>query len=175
MSPGIASFRGLAERPFREVDEPYFFGRESYIAQLVEAVQKKPFSAIIGPSGSGKSSVVFAGLVPQLSRSGNWVAASFRPGSQPFRALASALIPLLESNMSETDRLVEINKLAQLLRNGELALTEVMERIAHKHAGAHLLLVADQNYTPCVPRKRNAGTSWISCCQSANTSPIGVC
>ncbi len=143
-------YRGLFA--FREVDEPYFFGRESYIAQLVEAVQKKPFSAIIGPSGSGKSSVVFAGLVPQLSRSGNWVAASFRPGSQPFRALASALIPLLESNMSETDRLVEINKLAQLLRNGELALTEVMERIAHKHAGAHLLLVADQFeelYTLC--------------------------
>lgn len=143
-------FRGLFA--FREVDEPYFFGRETYIAQLVETVQKKPFTAIIGSSGSGKSSVVFAGLVPQLSRSGNWIVASFRPGSQPFRALASALIPLLESEMSETNRLVEINKLARLLQKDELTLTEVMERIVHKHAGAHLLLVADQFeelYTLC--------------------------
>jgi len=70
----------------------------------------------------------------------------------PVREMASALIPLLESDMSETDRLVEINKLAQLLQKGELTLTEVMKRIVHKHAGTHLLLIADQFeelYTLC--------------------------
>ncbi len=143
-------YRGLFA--FREIDAPFFFGRKPYIAQLVDTVQKKPLTAIIGPSGSGKSSVVFAGLAPRLSQSGNWIIASFRPGHLPFRALAAALIPLLESQMSETDRLVEINKLAQLLQKGELTLLEIIERIVQKHFDAHLLLIADQFeelYTLC--------------------------
>jgi hypothetical protein len=109
-------YRGLFA--FREQDATFFFGREVFTDKLVEAVRKKPLVAFIGASGSGKSSVVFAGLVPRLRREGGWLIASFRPGPAPFRALAAALLPFLDPQKSEVDRLVEIPKLADAFREG---------------------------------------------------------
>jgi hypothetical protein len=57
-------YRALAA--FREADASFFFGREAFTELLVEAVAAAPMVGVIGPSGSGKSSVVFAGLVPRL-------------------------------------------------------------------------------------------------------------
>jgi ABC-type multidrug transport system fused ATPase/permease subunit len=53
-------YRGLFA--FREQDAPFFFGRETVSQHLLEAVRRKPLVAVVGSSGSGKSSVVFAGL-----------------------------------------------------------------------------------------------------------------
>jgi hypothetical protein len=77
-------YRGLAA--FREEDAPYFYGREIVTHQLVAAVKKKPLVAVVGASGSGKSSVVFAGLIPQLKsdKKRDWLIVSFRPGNNPF-------------------------------------------------------------------------------------------
>ncbi len=115
-------------------------------------MRRKPLVAVIGPSGSGKSSLVFAGLFPRLYQEGNWYIASFRPRDRPFRALAATLIPLLENQMSETDLLVQIKKLAEPLQQRELALYDVVERIIQKHRAARLLLFIDQFeelYTLC--------------------------
>lgn len=84
-------YRGLIA--FREQDAPYFFGRKVFVQQLVEAVHGRSFVAVLGASGSGESSVVFAGLVPCLRSEEGWVIASFRPGDHPFRALASSGAP----------------------------------------------------------------------------------
>ncbi len=138
---------------FREQDAPYFFGREVFITkQLIDAVRRKPFLAVVGSSGSGKSSVVFAGLIPNLRKEGSWLITSFRPGNRPFHSLAKALISWLEPQMSETDRLTEISKQAQRLQSGELALQDVLESIREKSTATHLLLIADQFeelYTLC--------------------------
>ncbi|NES22984.1 MAG: CHAT domain-containing protein, partial [Symploca sp. SIO3E6] len=83
-------YQGLSA--FREEDAPYFFGRESFTQQLVKAVQKQSFVPIVGASGSGKSSVVFAGLIPQLRSQGRVQIAALRPGNRPFEALAAALL-----------------------------------------------------------------------------------
>jgi WD40 repeat protein/DNA-binding SARP family transcriptional activator len=136
-------YRGLFA--FREVDAPFFFGRETFVDHLVGLMPSQTMVTIIGPSGSGKSSVLFAGLVPRLREEGHWTIADFRPGSDPFQALAAALIPLLETEMSETDRLVETRKLARSLQSGDLPLTDALERIVTKDARAdRLLLIADQ-------------------------------
>ena len=143
-------YRGLFA--FREEDAPYFFGRETFTRQLREAIRHRPLLAVVGSSGSGKSSVVFAGLLPLLRKEGSWLFASFRPGSRPFYSLAAALLPLLEPQKSETDRLIESNKLARGLEQGELALEDVLSLIMQKLIGTHLLLVADQFeelYTLC--------------------------
>jgi WD40 repeat protein len=143
-------YRGLFA--FREEDAQFFFGRETFASQLVEAVRTKPLVAVIGPSGSGKSSVVFAGLIPQLRSQNTWLIEDFRPGDRPFRHLAAKLVPLLEPQMSETDRLGEVKKLAVSLQRGDLALQDVVTRILEKNAGTRLLLVADQFeelYTLC--------------------------
>lgn len=144
-------YRGLFA--FREEDAPFFFGRETFTEQLVSAAGRKQLVAVIGASGSGKSSVVFAGLIPRLRAEGNWLILSLRPGVRPFRSLAAALMPVLEPNLSETDRLVEVNKLAAALGEGSLALSDVVERIRNKNSGfSQMLLVVDQFeelYTLC--------------------------
>ena len=81
---------------FTEADADLFFGRERVVAKLLESLKRNPrFLAVLGPSGSGKSSVVQAGLIPalrsgQLSGSEKWGILSIRPGTQPFEQLSSA-------------------------------------------------------------------------------------
>lgn len=111
--------------------------------------------AVIGPSGSGKSSVVRAGLFPQLPEPGNWLIDSFRPGypnNNPFRNLASVLVPLLETQMNENERLVEIKKQSEKLSKGEIDLSDAIARLLQKHSHKRLLLFVDQFeelYTLC--------------------------
>src|ERR1700693_4359113 len=68
----ICPYRGLLH--FREEDASFFFGREGAISQLANAVERRSFIAVAGASGSGKSSVIRAGLVPRLrsDRSEAW-------------------------------------------------------------------------------------------------------
>lgn len=108
--------------------------------------------AVVGPSGSGKSSVVFAGLIPQLRKQGNWLIESFRPGKEPFEPLAFALVRQLEPEAGETQKLRETMGLAGDLRNGRITLQQVVSRILDRNPGKRLLLVADQFeelYTLC--------------------------
>ena len=145
-------YRGLFV--FREEDASYFFGREKFTLRLSEDIQRKSMIAVvIGPSGSGKSSVVFAGLLPLLHQQQHWSVGSFRPGSQPFNALAAALQLLLEPEMTETDRLLENQKLANALNRGDIEIHDVIARILEKNWNAlRILLIADQFeelYTLC--------------------------
>ncbi len=149
---GLCPYRGLA--PFRELDASLFFGRASYIERLQAAVTDAPFiTAVVGPSGSGKSSVVAAGLLPRLRGAGGWLIATFRPGSQPFHSLANALVPALEPDLSETARLIERRHLADALAGGEIALIDVIARIRDQADGhPSVLLFIDQFeelYTLC--------------------------
>ncbi|MBD1905566.1 pentapeptide repeat-containing protein [Trichocoleus sp. FACHB-832] len=146
----VCPYRGLFA--FREEDAPFFKGREAFTEILVEAVQKQPLVAVIGPSGSGKSSVVFAGLISRLRSEGKWRIISFRPGDRPLHSLAAALISQLEAQMSRTDRLREVRKLASDLHSEDNALRDVVEDIVWQDASTRLLLVADQFeelYTLC--------------------------
>jgi class 3 adenylate cyclase len=141
---GPSPYRGLAA--FRESDAELFFGRESFIDQLSEAVGERHLVAvIIGPSGSGKSSTVFAGLLPLLREDSQWLIIQSRPGSRPFHALAGAFIPFLEGQSSKTKMLVETQRLAQAMRTGELGLFHVVNRILDQDGKAErVLLVIDQ-------------------------------
>ena len=65
----ICPYRGLLY--FREEDAPFFFGRAEAVTQLVRAVGQHSLVAVVGASGSGKSSVVRAGLAPVLRKSGS--------------------------------------------------------------------------------------------------------
>src|SRR5271170_1031559 len=87
----ICPYRGL--EPFHEEDAAFFCGRDEAISELVARVQEHSFVAVVGPSGSGKSSLVFAGLVPALRKqrlTTMWDVVTLRPGASPLRALAAA-------------------------------------------------------------------------------------
>jgi WD40 repeat protein len=141
---------GLAA--FTEVDAAFFFGRETFVNGLVEAVNQQPLVGVIGPSGSGKSSVVYAGLFPQLRIAGNWLIESFRPGDKPFYQLASVLVRLLEPETGETAQLREAVGLAVDMELGTITLPTVISRLNERHSSKRLLLFADQFeelYTLC--------------------------
>ena len=71
-------------RPFDRNSEFPFYGRQEEVGEIIEQLRLHPFLAVIGASGSGKSSLVHAGLIPELSRArllgeGDWLTSSFRP------------------------------------------------------------------------------------------------
>jgi WD40 repeat protein len=143
-------YRGLAH--FGPEDAEFFFGREVFVAELVGAVQTRAFVPVLGASGSGKSSVVFAGLVPQLQRLGQWQFTYFRPGNDPFHAVASALVPLYTPERNETEQLLQARDLAAALQGGRLPLGDVIARIQRNYPQQRVLLIADQFeelYTLC--------------------------
>jgi WD40 repeat protein/class 3 adenylate cyclase len=149
---GSSPYQGLAA--FGEGDAEFFFGRETFIGQLSDSIHKSHLvPVIVGSSGSGKSSAVFAGLLPALRAEGDWLIASVRPGSHPFHALASILLNLLEPDLDETDRLLASQKLANGLFAGEVTLFHTVTRLLQKRSEANrLLLVVDQFeeiYTLC--------------------------
>lgn len=63
-------YRGLFH--FGPNDAEFFFGRESFIGELYQATKTEGLIPVLGASGSGKSSVVLAGLVPKLVKDGHW-------------------------------------------------------------------------------------------------------
>lgn len=90
----VCPYRGLAA--FDEDDVEFFFGREAEVQRLVEKLKASPFLAVVGPSGSGKSSLTRAGLIPVIRRgvlpnSDTWAIPIFRPGPHPLDRLAGHL------------------------------------------------------------------------------------
>jgi hypothetical protein len=89
-----APYRGLLS--FEAEHARFFFGRDADRDRLIDKMQQHPFVALVGASGSGKSSVVRAGLLPALARgalpdSRDWHMLVMRPGRHPLRALAEQL------------------------------------------------------------------------------------
>ncbi|WP_129670869.1 WD40 repeat domain-containing protein [Candidatus Chloroploca sp. Khr17] len=83
-------YRGLDH--FSEADAPFFFGRQAETATLIERLQQRPrLLALLGGSGSGKSSLIYAGLMAQLALLyPTWAVASVRLADRPFLALSEA-------------------------------------------------------------------------------------
>jgi WD40 repeat protein/class 3 adenylate cyclase len=108
--PHDSPYKGLAT--FQAADSRLFFGRERLVAELVARLAGASFLAVVGPSGSGKSSAVRAGLVPALASamlpgSDVWIVAVMRPGEHPLRELDrvvwSALPEAVRDRIAGTD------------------------------------------------------------------------
>lgn len=82
-------FPGLAA--FSRDDAAGYFGRRGELDAIIEQLRTHPLIPIVGPSGVGKSSFVYAALIPRLSDTGPWSVCALRPGSSPFASLATAL------------------------------------------------------------------------------------
>ncbi|HKB37973.1 MAG TPA: ATP-binding protein [Gemmataceae bacterium] len=97
LSDKPSPFRGLSA--FQESDASRFFGREEAVKELSDKVARQPVVVVYGPSGSGKSSLVLAGLLPRLTTRPDGSAAPWRalpvvmPGTDPLAALAAAIRP----------------------------------------------------------------------------------
>jgi hypothetical protein len=143
---GACPYPGLAY--FEPNDAARFFGRDAAIDRLAEAVGRQSFTALVGASGSGKSSVVLAGLAPRLAGAAAWRFSYFRIGNEldhdAFMALARALVPLFVASGDEVERLANTKKLASRLQSGELTLRDVFSEGRSRNKGSRILLIADQ-------------------------------
>ena len=124
-------YKGL--RSFLEADEDDFFGRESLTTRLVERASADRFVAVVGPSGSGKSSVVRAGVVPGLRARGFRVL-EVTPGAYPLEELEAALLRIADNPPAS---------LLEQLANDERGLLRAVKRVLPGDA-SELLLVLDQ-------------------------------
>ncbi len=136
-------YRGLFA--FREEDAKFFFGREKFVDKLVTSVNKTQIVPVIGPSGSGKSSVLFAGLVPRLREWQDWLICQFRPGTRPFQALSVALTELMEPELSHLEAYTYSRRLAQQLEQEPNRFNGYVNRLLQRHPECnHVLIIIDQ-------------------------------
>ena len=130
-------YKGL--RPFTEADAEDFFGRERLVEELLAEVAASSLLVLVGPSGSGKSSVARAGVLPAV-RSGaldavaRWRVAVMVPGPHPFAQLEAALVTAIDTPDSGV---------AEAFRGDDLDLLRAALRVAPQE-GDRLLLVIDQ-------------------------------
>lgn len=141
-------FPGL--RPFQEGEEHLFFGRESQTDALIDKLRQTRFLAVIGSSGSGKSSLVNCGLLTALrggimAEAGTvWRIASCRPSGHPIRSLASALakpevlFDTFDNDNVSLDDIIDAN-----LHMSERGIVDVFEH-ARQKPNVNLLIVVDQ-------------------------------
>src|SRR5262245_15514849 len=100
-SNGLRPYPGL--RPFVYDEHGLFYGRDDQIREIVELLSKRRFIAVLGGSGSGKSSLVRAGVIPELRNKGIpeagdcWLWTAFLPGPKPMERLVEAWEALLEA------------------------------------------------------------------------------
>ena len=143
----ICPYRGL--EPFREEDAPFFCGRDDAINELVAQVEVNNFVAVVGPSGSGKSSLVFAGLVPALRKerqTRTWDVVSLRPGKSPLFNLAEAFASPAE-NAGPVQAAANLENEAAAFRDGQ---ADLLARVVDRRLDAapekpdRLLIYVDQ-------------------------------
>ena len=142
-SGDICPYKGLEYFDCNNEDYKYFYGREKLTDKLLDRVRQNNFLAILGASGSGKSSVLRAGLLHQiqlgrkLAGSEDWQIQIMLPGEHPLHNLALAW---LESGLSNVARAKQLQDTKSLLEKGSAGLVTLVQACTAKR----VILVIDQ-------------------------------
>jgi energy-coupling factor transporter ATP-binding protein EcfA2 len=154
----ICPYTGL--RSFTEEESLYFKGRDLQVDQITALLEQNKFLMVTGASGEGKSSLIYAGLIPNAragffkAKYSNWVIADFRPERNPVTNMAKALAEQFDSNPAtvETELRRGYSSLVDLYTNSpfyideenspaDLSDTDLKNR---KRKAANLLIIVDQ-------------------------------
>jgi len=155
----ICPYTGL--RSFTEEESLYFKGRDYQVDQITALLEQNKFLMVTGASGEGKSSLIYAGLIPNAragffkARYTNWVVADFRPERSPISNMAKSLAERFNQSAStvETELRRGFSSLIDLYTNSEFFIDEEApewscldeaEKRNKKRKGANLLLIVDQ-------------------------------
>ncbi len=148
-------FPGL--RPFEQDEDYLFFGREELCSELLRRLRQNRFLAAVGTSGSGKSSLIRAGLLPALTggfmagTGSNWRIALFRPGDNPIAKLAGALI-------QSQSKVVDVHEDEKT----DVALQEILTETTLRRSSLGLVEAARQARMPAGEGCRYAASNWRS-------------
>jgi len=141
-------FPGL--RPFAEQDSHWFFGREKQTSALYRLVDRNRFTTVVGSSGSGKSSLVRAGLLPLLLRETKaaggrtWRIIEMRPGIAPMMRLAAAIAGPTPETIAISERAAHqgmLDRVESLLRATSLGVADALQTVGGPGDQATLILV----------------------------------
>jgi hypothetical protein len=142
-------FPGL--RPFKIEESHLFFGREGQSDEVLLKLSKNRFVGVIGPSGSGKSSFIYCGVLPILyggfltDASPNWEVVVSRPGAGPIDNLAEALLKTSRDYIGADpeDRKIKKTIVSTLLRSSSLGLVEAIQQ-SRRSEDVNYLVMIDQ-------------------------------
>ena len=139
----LCPYKGLTFFDCNDEDPKYFYGRTALTDQLLDTIRQSNFLAIVGASGSGKSSVLRAGLLHQLklgrrlSGSDSWDIHLMVPGEHPLGKLALALIDETDTPLSRAEAL---QKVESLLKRG----SDGLRYIVQASQAQRVVIVVDQ-------------------------------
>ncbi len=142
-SENICPYRGLAYFDCNDEDPQFFYGREKLTDKLLDRVRQNNFLAILGASGSGKSSVLRAGLLHQLqlgrklAGSQSWKIKIMVPGEHPLQNLA---LSWLEPDLSNVERAKQLRDTKSLLEQGNEGLITLVQA----DTASRIILAIDQ-------------------------------
>ena len=151
--------------PFDEADGTRFYGRDREIRDLLELLRLHPLLTVIGPSGSGKSSLIFAGLIPALRGSGlfgpgDWLVRRMRPGRQPLSTLNEAVGDVVDirtwNRISNHRLLLVVDQLEELFAVSREEVADQGQVVPFQHAvlrladapGCSVLLTVRADFYP---------------------------
>ncbi len=144
----VNPFPGL--RPFTLDESHLFFGREGQSEEVLRNLSANRFVGVIGASGSGKSSLIYCGLIPILhggfiTQAGSkWQIMTMRPGNGPIHNLAHSLVSnQLTEGTNEDDLHSEVALTASMLRGSSLGLIESIKKANYK-SDENILILVDQ-------------------------------
>ncbi|WP_421765293.1 High-affnity carbon uptake protein Hat/HatR [Ekhidna sp.] len=160
----INPFPGL--RPFGIEESHLFFGREGQSDEVLVKLSENKFVAILGASGSGKSSLMFCGLIPTLyggfmtEAGSNWRIVVTRPGGGPIDNLAESLLIRDKeyTNLGDEDKLIRKTIISTVLRSSSLGLVEVVRQLKTDDF-QNVLILVDQFEELFRYRKLESATS----------------
>jgi WD40 repeat protein len=140
-------FPGL--RPFKVEESHLFFGREGQSDEVLLKLSKSRFVGVIGPSGSGKSSFIYCGVLPILyggfltDASPNWEVVVTRPGAGPIDNLAESMLKTQKDyNYADPeDKKIKRTIVSTLLRSSSLGLVEAIQQSRRSEDINYLILV----------------------------------
>jgi energy-coupling factor transporter ATP-binding protein EcfA2 len=140
-------FPGL--RPFSVEESHLFFGREGQCEIVLEYLARNRFAAVTGASGSGKSSLIYCGLIPALyggfitNAGSKWRIITARPGNSPVENLAEAIALSEKHEKTDTDISIDKQILYTILRRSSFGLVNAVRQI-RLAPGENILLILDQ-------------------------------
>lgn len=110
-------YKGL--KPFESRDKELFFGRDNFITNLVNELEQTNLILLLGASGSGKSSVVRAGLIPWLERKHGtgFTNLTFTPDADPFESFYASLLGKYSQKQAKVVREAKAETLVQVANN----------------------------------------------------------
>ena len=131
-------------RPFQEDENLLFFGRDDQTLELLQRLHANRFVAVVGSSGSGKSSLIRAGLIPALKggflveNSSQWLIAVMKPGQNPVYNLAATILNQINPKV-ETPEIQEF--VVQIKKEGASAILDMIQPLRENKKTNFFLLV----------------------------------